>query len=528
MTSPSSLRASTPGVAKRPRRWLVFGVAWLLLSLMAASWSFATPISASPDEPAHIVKAASVVRGQFIGEASSLGHIVQVPRYIAGTHQKTCFAFKPTTTADCAVPLSGASGDIVDSTTTAGLYNPVYYLLVGTPSVAFDTESGVYAMRVLSGIISSLFVALAFMLVYTWQRNKLPILAMAIATPPMMLFLSGSVNPNALEVAATLAVFTGMLSIALHPNPRLLTERSMIVLAGAAIAVNTRGLSPVWVAIAALAPLVLLKWPAIRALFMKRAVILTAVGTAVATAFALSWQVGSNSLTAAIGDEENFQQYPGVGGSFSSGFIYMIREIYGAAQTMIGNFGWLDTPAPLSVYYFWAAVTGALLFAALAILRRRQLVLAVVLLAAFVLVPAIIQGFYITGGGLIWQGRYSLPLFTMLIVGLFALVSSKAERLPSYILTRFTVMIWLLWAAAQFVSFATALRRYTVGSEGTWGNVISAADWNAPGGNLFWLVAFAFLVGITTLLGWLLGTDRSQAWPRFLTGKPSSLTRAAS
>ena len=515
MTFSLTSRVSPSDVTNRPHRWVVFAGAWLLFSLLAASWSLATPISASPDEPAHIVKAASVVRGQFVGEPSPLGHVVQVPRYIASTQAETCFAFEPTISADCAVPLPGRSGEIIDGTTTAGLYNPVYYLIVGAPSLAFDNVSGVYAMRIMSGVLSGLFVALAFMLVYTWRRNSLPLAAIAVGTPPMMLFLSGSVNPNSLEIAASLTVFTGMLTIALQPNSRLLTERSMIVLAGAVLAVNARGLSPLWLAVAALAPLIALNWTQIRSLFVKPAVIVTVIGTALATAFALAWMYGSSSLTAAIDDADNFQQYPGVGSSFLAGFNYVIRGTFGFAQTMIGNFGWLDTPAPISVYFLWSAFTGACLIAAFTVLHGRRLVLASVLAGTMVLAPALIQGIYVNGGGLIWQGRYALPLFAFLVVGLFALVSEQIGNIPISMIRRLTFVIWFLWAAAQFVSYATALRRYAVGSDGTWRDLISAADWNAPGGNLLWLSIFAVLLAVAGASAWLVaGAHRSHRTAR--------------
>ena len=83
----------------RRRRFLtVGGVAWLLFSVLSISWAFATPIAAAPDEPAHLVKAASVVAGQLVGgEHTPYGDIVDVPYWIAYTHAQTCFAFEPET-----------------------------------------------------------------------------------------------------------------------------------------------------------------------------------------------------------------------------------------------------------------------------------------------------------------------------------------------------------------------------------------------------------------------------------------------
>jgi len=477
---------------------------WLLFSLLAASWSFATPIAASPDEPAHIVKAASVVRGQLIGEPSFRGHVVQVPRYIASTQAETCFAFKPSVSAGCAAPLPGPGGEIIDGTTTAGLYNPVYYSLVGWPSLLASDASGIYAMRIASGVLTSLFLAFSAMFAYGWLRNRLPLAAIALATPPMVLFLAGSVNPNGIETSATLAVFTGMLTIALQQNQALLTERSLIVLAAAALAVNSRGLSPLWVAIAVLLPLAMLNWGQIRTLLRKRMVLVTAGGIALATAFAVFWLVHSSSLTSAI-DGDGFQNFPGVGESWLTGFAFVLRSTFGYAQDMIGNFGWLDTAAPDSVYVVWVVFVGALLLSAFAFLRGRALMVAITLAGTFTLVPAIIQGFYITGGGIIWQGRYALPLLGYLVFGVAALLSARVGTAPRRAMKRLALLAWSCWAIAQYFSFAVALRRYAVGFDGAWRDMLFSADWDAPGGNLLWLGVFAVLLAFTGWLGWRLG-----------------------
>ena len=113
-----------------PRRVLL--VTWALLSALSAVWALATPIAASPDEPAHIIRAASVVRGQLVGTPSPKGHVVNVPRYIADTQSETCFAFHPTVTADCSHLADRDPGATTTATTTAGLYNPLYYYAVGS------------------------------------------------------------------------------------------------------------------------------------------------------------------------------------------------------------------------------------------------------------------------------------------------------------------------------------------------------------------------------------------------------------
>jgi hypothetical protein len=42
--------------------------AFVVFFVLAAAWSVATPLFASPDEPSHVVRAASLVRGQILGD----------------------------------------------------------------------------------------------------------------------------------------------------------------------------------------------------------------------------------------------------------------------------------------------------------------------------------------------------------------------------------------------------------------------------------------------------------------------------
>lgn len=508
-TSMPAARQEPPsGRVPRPRT--LFWVSWLLASLLSIAWAIATPIAASPDEPAHMVKAASVVRGQFVGEPSAYGHVVQVPAYVAATHTETCFAFLPAVTADCVDALAGDGNALVDSTTTAGLYNPLYYLLIGWPTLVFDNEVGLYAMRAVSGVLFSLFLALTVLTVSGWRRPALPLTALAVAVPPMLLFLGGSVNPNAVETSATLAAFAGMLGVALHPSRSLLAQRSMIVLAGSAMAANTRGLSPLWVLLAIVLPLLLIGWGDIRELLRRRPVRWAIAGTATAAMFALAWLLGSNSLTAAVELEDNFQTFPGVGTSAITGFVLTLRDTFGYAQGMIGNFGWLDTPAPTGTYVLWAGFAGAIVLAACSILRGRSAVFATAVVGCLVLLPPIIQAAYITDGGIIWQGRYNLPLFAIAVLGVVAVLSSARDT-ESHVeeqprtrsaFIRLTLSVWALWAAAQFASFAEVLRRYAVGAEGSWKKLVLDPAWAPPGGTMLWLAAIAMLLGATVWLAW--------------------------
>lgn len=482
-------------------RWRVFVVAWVLLSSLAVCWSIATPISGAPDEPAHIIKAAAVARGELTGKPSSTGQIVHVPRYIAYTPALTCYAFHPQVLPTCSAALTGDQWKTVTSTTTAGLYNPTYYALVGWPSLIFHDASGVYAMRIVSGLISSLFLAVTLMMIWTWKRRWLSVLGFAAATTPMVFFLNGVVNPNSLETTATLAAFTAVLSIVRSPHPRLLTERAAIATVSAAVAVNMRGLSPLWVAIAVLAPFLLASWSETRVLAKKLEVRVAVTVIAIATVAAVVWIALSNSLAAGLTAPQTAVSGLGVGASPLRGFEEIFIGTFDYGQGIVGEFGWLDTPAPTPVFFVWSALIAALFVAGVVFLRGRSLVFALTLIGGIILLPPLTQAIYITGGGIIWQGRYALPLFVCVVVGLAKLLAEQMPELTGSAHRRLVGAVLTAWGLAQFYSFAVALKRYAVGASATsWKKLLVDPTWSPPGGTILVLSATAVAVVATTIM----------------------------
>ncbi|SDH18881.1 Predicted membrane protein [Leifsonia sp. 98AMF] len=478
-----------------------FLVSWALLSLLCICWSFATPISGSPDEPAHIVRAASVVRGEWVGTPSPVGNVVTVPAYIARSQAVTCFAFHPAVDADCGIQEPADPDADTRSTTSAGLYNPLYYLAVGWPTLVVHDTGGIYAMRAVSALLTALFLALAFAVTTTLPHRRLAMLSYALAITPMMLFLGGTVNPNSLEAAATLAVFVAMLAIAFDRTAAGLRSNLWVVGAGIAVAVNARGLSPLWLVVALGVPLVLIPGPRLLALLRRPATIVTMAVSALFVIGALAWTLGSNSLANAIVKPDEALQFPGVGASPLTGFLRVLTGTVGYGQGLVGLFGWLDTPAPDVVVYLYGAGIAALVVAALLVLRGRRLLAFAILLAAFLLLPAIVQAAYIHGGGLIWQGRYNLPLFLCLIVGAAAFLGPRVELVAPTTMRRLILLVSVLAVGAQWWAFEATLRRYAVGGNGTLRLfLLGDAPWSPPGGNLLWLILSAVLIAASGVL----------------------------
>lgn len=469
----------------RPRRFLVVGaLAWLLLSTLSVSWALATPIAAAPDEPAHLVKAASVAFGQVAGgEHTPYGDLVDVPYWVAYTHAQTCFAFEPETSADCA-PDDSDDDTTTPALTTAGRYNATYYLLVGWPSLFAEDQSGVYAMRVVSALIVSLVAAIGIGLLATWRAPALPLTGALVATTPMVLFLGGVVNPNGLENATVFTAFVGVLTVIVeHARGRWLSFIAITVAVISAIGVNIRGLSALWFAIALLAPFLLVRRERLIELVRHRAIQLAAVTIVGALAIAFGWLTFSNSLGAGLDTPP--PGTPGVGESPANGFIWTLMATFEYDQGLIGIFGWLDTPSPPGTLAIWAALVGTLLILAGMLLRRRRMLFVVTLGILMLLIPPILQAAYITRGGIIWQGRYALPLFICLVVGAACVLADRV-RLSSRIVKRLTVIVGALWVIGQGLAFATAMRRYASGLSEGWLSLLDP-DWEPPGGVILWL-----------------------------------------
>lgn len=478
--------------------WRTFAGLGAFFAVLTSLWAIATPIGGAPDEPAHLIKAASVVRGEFVGEAGSFGHRVSVPRYVAYSGANTCYAFDPNRDAECEVVVPAPTDELMEASTTAGLYNPVYYLLTGWPSLILADDSGIYAMRIVSAVIVSGFLALAGALVSTWRRRTIPIVGFAAAVTPMVLFLGGTVNPNSLEIAATFAAFTALLTVVREPQSPLL-RNSIIVLVSAAIAANMRGLSVLWLAVALLTPFILIRGGDLLALLRRRPVQIAIAGSALAFVGAAVWLLGSNSLGAGVGAEITESIAPGVGAPWYYGGWWTFQATLDYLIGAVGLFGWLDTLAPIFVLAVWTSLMGGLLIVAAVVLRGRALAFAAALVIATFALPPVMQAIYITGGGIIWQGRYILPVLVCAALGVAAVISDAVPvRRPFS--TRLIVVVAGLWGIAQFHAFATALRRYAVGLDASWADMLTAAEWLPPGGLGLSLGGFAAILLAGTIV----------------------------
>lgn len=460
-----------------------------------AAWSLASPLFSAPDEPTQVVRAAAVVRGELVG--STIGSVtnattgVTVPAvYNSGPPYTACFAFHPDVPASCAAPIK-ASGRSVRTTTYAGRYPPLYYLVVGLPSLASTSVTGLYLVRLMSALVNALFIALALFTIARWSRRRLLFVAVMAASTPMVWFLGGVVNPSGLEVCAAICLWVaGFVLVTEHATS---PPRGLVAVVGftAAVFMLVRPLSPLWVALTIAVLALAGGGRSVVSLFKDRMVQMVALPLAACGAVAVWWIETKHSL-----DLLPVGAHLAAGTSTLGILGAVFSRVPWWLHQMVGIFGALDTPSPPLTYGLWSIVVGGACVAALMVGRWRERAALAGLILCVVFLPVAIAFSQYHRLGIVWQGRDILPLATgvpVLAVGI-AQDSAAVGRWRGWIAMGTSVAMGI----ASVVAFLEALRRYTVGASGPLNFL--AGTWHPPLGILG--VAIADIVVVGLLLTW--------------------------
>lgn len=498
-TSDTAVPRSSVAIGGSPSAFRLFLRIFALLALVASLWSLATPLMAYPDEPAHTIKAAAVARGQFlVQEGQSFGHgvHVQVPSYIANLSGQTCTAFRRDVTASCAPAIPMDDNYLTIGVTSAGLYNPMYYWLVGLPSLVFSGAPAVFGMRIVSALLSAAFLAAGLTALTKLRKPKWPVTAGVVAMTPMVFFLCSGINPNSLEVAATMAAFCGLL-VCLESAGRLSQVKPAIITVGAAVTVlaNTRNVSLVWVIVALLVAVAFFGFRNVVKLFRNRMVLATIGAMAVGVGLGLlwiAWMLFAPGSTAAAPEGIN-NVVEGI--RPHQAFLTMMDRAFDFVPQYIGVMGWLETPAPQAVMQFWGMLVMVAALAPFTARPRRNALGFWLAVGALAIVPAVIQAGLISSVGYIWQGRYNLPLFMIAVIS-----AGMAVRFRPFSVDRgfrsFVRILIITGGVAHIYTFVYVLRRYVVGlkDNGNWQVMITNPSWQPPLGWFILTLFFSLLI----------------------------------
>ncbi len=450
---------------------------------------------ASPDEPAHIFKAAAVVLGQWVGEPTELPGVtaVHVPSGVAAAWSWTCTAYEEAVPASCQGPFRSGS-ELLAVQTSAGLYNPMYYALVGWPTLLTDDPRvAIYAMRTLTAVLTGFFFAIAGTILLTLARPIAGLLAYLAILTPTTVFLAGAVNPNALEISAAAALLAVLLALVRRTDSDIPRSQLVLVAISGVVLANTRGLSPLWMAIIAVVALIAARPGRLGELLRSWRVWVTLAVLAVGVGLAGLWLLVSNPLG-------NMGTFAGAGSvSPAQAFVVMLLE-RSTDEGLVALFGWLETGGPPIAYALWGFLALAIVFGAFVVARGRLIWATLAAVAAFFLVPAVVQAASVEASGYIWQGRYSLAIYAVVIV-VAAIAGTSAHRAQSTLSSvRAILVIGLSVAAISAFTVLWVIRRYALGAGGWWGDLITAPQWLPPLGWWPWpLLAFSAATAIVVV-----------------------------
>lgn len=442
--------------------WLACFVA---LFVAVAAWSLASPLGSGPDEPAHLDRAASLVRGQLLGtplahptNAEKSDVTVRVPEVFADlANDVGCFQFDPTVPAGCQQPLNASTKEVLTQT-YVGRYPPLYYALVGLPTLFAVSAKGIYAARLLSGALSAALLALAVTSLKRCRGTPLVGAGVAVAITPMALYLAAIINPNGLEVAAAIAAWVGAMALVSEPPGELSASAVGALGLPLVLLLLTRALSPLW-ALAVLLALALARRPSSwRPLAGRGYTKAWAAACVVAAGGALSWDLWADP----------FLTEPGTPLPAHTGEVKLVVLAFERLDLIltssIGYFGWLSSPSPEAVVVTWVAVFGALFLAGASLGRARGVLVMVGALVGWLALPVAVALVKARSEGILGQGRDYLGLAVGVPIVAGAIVAERfGGRGASLRLVSIAVTVLL---ACQVTDFYSALRRNIMGTNG--------------------------------------------------------------
>jgi Predicted membrane protein (DUF2142) len=475
LNRPSKLdRSKVPRRTPLPK---VLLVSWLLFGCIGSLWSFASPLMSVPDEPAHTIKAAAVARGQFSGASSGVQGAqleVNVPGYIARLHDYKCFAQNSSITPACTPPIDARDRGWIPATTSAGNYNPVYYGIVGLGSRGLSGEPALYAMRLISTWLVAFFLGAIMAAATSLRRYHRPVIACAIALTPAVFFLSGSINPNGLEIATAGAVFMSLCAIFEQTAARMPINRLLLIIAAlsGSLLAHTRPLSLLWLAIAVVSAILCFRFKTFIQTLAVRGFQLSGLAVGLSSLFALWWVLSAKSFDSLLA---------GAPVPAEEAAVAMLDKTVFFMVEYVGVLGWIDTLPPPAALYTWVFGFGAMLFLAYTARPVRGRWVMALLTLTVIIVPTALQASSSEKLGWIWQGRYTLAMVVTLI-----LAAGIATRFRPFRITPWTksMVRWglVLGALAHSYVFLEGLRRYTIGIQAhvNWTEMFEPV-WQPPG-----------------------------------------------
>lgn len=478
-TTRSEATAGMPSPAPGLR---LIGASCLGLLVVQLAWLLAVPAFGGMDEFDHVYKAAAVARGDWVAEPASAtrgtGAWVEVPTDIVKAAHDECEYLTYTEPGDCVgTPASDGTTRVASG---AGRYNPLYYVIVGYPSLPFEGRAAVYAMRAASMAACTGLFFLALISLRRWVDGTWPYVGAVVACTPVVLYSGAVVAPNGLEIVAGLAFWCAVLGLLRAaesaPPDRVLLGAGVV---SGSVLLLTRSLGPLWAALIVVTAMVSAPGAWRRVGGMLRywsgrvaMAILAVVGVA-----SVVWIRSMGSLTIGVRDTMDL--------SASEKLAKVLELLPLWLLQSVAAFPYRNQASLPVVYACYLAVGLFLLVLALRHGSRSRAAL-VLCAAASALVPAAIVFATMDTFYAAWQGRYALPYS----LGILVMAGVALERHPARPGWRLLLPGVALLSVALTAAVLEVLRLQQVQPSAVTG------VWDAPPA---WLVATVMVIGTTLM-----------------------------
>lgn len=397
---PSPARTAAPAAdpARRRTPARVAALVAAAVLMLQAAWIVTVPPFAGSDEIDHAFRAAGVASGQLrAGEPvpDGRGLQVRVPAALADAARDRCESLPYNGRDNCA-PVRDLGDGTVLIGSSAGAYHPAGYVFPALASLTAEGTASLYAMRVGAALGCTALVALGVWALASWSRTRWPIAGLLVGLTPVTAYSLSLPAPNGLEIAAGLSAWCCLLGVGERDDPRLDRRLLLAAVPGLAVLLTVRTLGPLFALLIVLA-VVALRPARLLAITRRewRTVAVVALVLALVSAQSL-WWIASADLTS----PEPWEAVPYSLRAFLP--VWLFETV--AAFPMRG-----DVAHPV-VYLLGLAAYAGLWLAAARQGGRVALVGVVVLVSSTIVLPVTLTLATVDVAGVIWQGRYVLPL----------------------------------------------------------------------------------------------------------------------
>jgi hypothetical protein len=149
-------------------------------------------------------------------------------------------------------------------------------------------------------------------------------------------------------------------------------------------------------------------WPQVKALSRNAWVWAGTAAIGLSCAFAVYWIARHDSLSS--------DPFEAAGSSPLSAAVIMLDRTLLYSTGYVGQFGWLEVPAPTGAFVLWLGLAAMLVLATVVLARGRGRIATIFLFAALLLLPPLLQAQAVGTMGIVWQGRYILAVFVPLLL----------------------------------------------------------------------------------------------------------------